>query len=478
MKNCKRHFGFSIEAGSTSALLSNFTCIDNYLYLILGTSFTTHVAPDSVRLWLSERRAKMKRLLVIILMGLLFLGIFSAPAVAGGLHRGDIVKVMTRNQYLGTNLDLVVLATTTEEFIAAAKAALAQIAANNFPLRARRLATEVALTKPDLIGLQEVFNFELNDNNPGRPFVDHLEETLAALAAKGQSYVVAAKVKNLDIEIALDIDGDDNPELVRVVDRDVILAREDIYFTTLAGNYDPENGTGGLCGVPGSLFGFAGLQSMPSEDGCNYTIVAKVEEEDSPLDSPITIERGFVGVDATVRGKAYRFINSHLEGAQPDPTDPNSDIIQYLQAVELVGTLQETTPDDLPLILVGDFNSSPDDASDNPDDNHDVPYQIIVDGGFADIWDTNLLKFFDPNGLTCCQDDDLLNTTSRLDERIDLIFIRDTSFLPIAFVTGRVPIFPLSLPPNWASDHSGVFGKLIFRRGARHRSSGRNTERP
>jgi endonuclease/exonuclease/phosphatase family metal-dependent hydrolase len=244
-----------------------------------------------------------------------------------------------------------------------------------------------------------------------------------------------------------------------VLDRDVILAREGVDFTPLDGDYM----VGGLCGFPVSipahpLLGPIDLQSTSSEDGCNYTIAAQVPSPiypDDP-DEKITIERGFVGVDATVRGKIYRFVNTHLEGAQPA-------IIQSLQAVELVGTLHATTPDDRPLILVGDFNSSPDDAWDNPDGNPDVPYQIIVDKGFADIWDTNLLKFFDPNGLTCCQDDDLLNTTSLLDERLDLIFIRDTSFLPLAFVTGRVPIFPLSLPPNWASDHSGVFGKLIFR---------------
>jgi hypothetical protein len=385
-------------------------------------------------------------------MGLLFIGIFSTPAVAGRFHRGDIVKVMTRNQYLGANLDPLILADSLEEFFAAATDALNTIAANNFPLRARRLAWEVAITKPDLIGLQEVFDFTVGGANIGPPFVNHLEETLDALANKGQSYVVAATVKILDIEIPLDIDGDNIPELLRVVDRDVILAREGVDFTPLAGNYNPKTSTGGLCGFPirdHPILGRIDLQSTPSEDGCNYSIVAKVDDEDLP---PIAIERGFVGVDATVRGKTYRFVNTHLEGADPA-------IIQHLQAFELVKTLNVTTPDDRPLILVGDFNSSPDDAPDNPD----VPYQLIIDEGFADIWDTNLLKFFDPNGLTCCQDDDLLNRTSHLDERLDLIFIRNTSFLPIAFVTGRVPIFPLNKPPNWASDHSGVFGRLIFR---------------
>jgi endonuclease/exonuclease/phosphatase family metal-dependent hydrolase len=394
----------------------------------------------------------MKRQFVISLVGLLFLGIFCTPSLAGRFHRGDIVKVMTRNQYLGANLDSVIQAKSPEEFLAAATDALKTITVNNFPLRARSLAAEVALTKPDLIGLQEVFDFKLNGQNSRPPFVDHLAVTLDALAAKGQSYKVAATLNNLDIELLLDINGDEILELLRVLDRDVILAREGVRVTKLTGLFTD----GGLCGVEipnpatDSVPPFPDmLMSTPSEDGCNYTIVAKVDEEDLP---PITIERGFVGVDATVRGKTYRFVNTHLEGADPA-------IIQHLQAFELVKTLQTTTPDDLPLILVGDFNSSPEDALVDPD----VPYQLIVDEGFADIWDTNLLKFFDPNGLTCCQDDDLLNRTSHLDERIDLIFIRDTSLLPIAFVTGRVPIFPLNKPPNWASDHDGVFGRLIFR---------------
>jgi endonuclease/exonuclease/phosphatase family metal-dependent hydrolase len=159
-------------------------------------------------------------------------------------------------------------------------------------------------------------------------------------------------------------------------------------------------------------------------------------------------------VDATVRGKDYRFVNTHLEGMSV-----GSAIIQSLQSVELVGTLQVTTPPVRTLILLGDFNSS----SDDPIGAITPPYQIIVGAGFADVWDTNLFKFFDPNGFTCCQDRDLKNKRSLLDERIDIIFVRDTSFLPLAFVTGRVPIFPLILPPNWASDHGGVFGRLIFK---------------
>ena len=393
----------------------------------------------------------MKRLFGLVLAGVFFFGVFSAPAVAGS----DIVKVMTRNQYIGADLKPLILAETDEELIAAALATLTQIAANNFPLRARRLATEVALTKPDLIGLQEVINFTLNGQNGSQPFVDHLDETLEALAAKGQNYFVAATVTNLDLELTIPIPGEDNPGVVRVVDRDVILARQGLEVTPLAGDYT----IGGLCGFPVPnpvlLPSFPPtLISTPSENGCNYTIAA---EAISPV-GLITVERGFVGVDATVRGKTYRFVNTHLEGAHPDPNDPNSAVIQSLQAAELVGTLLSLTPAGMPLILLGDFNSSPEDFG-----AFTTPYQIIADAGFADVWDTNWLKFFDRDGFTCCQDNDLLNTTSLLDERIDIIFVRNTSFRSLAYVTGRVPIFPLIWPPNWASDHGGVYGKLIIR---------------
>jgi endonuclease/exonuclease/phosphatase family metal-dependent hydrolase len=398
----------------------------------------------------------MKRLFGLALAGLLLLSVFSAPVVAGR----DIVKVMTRNQYLGADLSLLIQPPPGVDPIDAARAVLVQIAANNFLLRAQRLATEVALTRPDLIGLQEVIDFKLDGQNVGPPFIDHLDETIDALADKGQSYVVAAKVENLNITIPISGIGS-----VRVLDRDVILAREGVEFTEIVG----------LCGVPVPnpaypLLGPTELMSTPSKDGCNYTIVAEVP---SPLDPDemITIERGFVGVDATVRGKTIRFVNTHLEGMQPDPNNPASAIIQSLQSVELVGTLQAITPPDRTIILLGDFNSSPEDEPTDliisPYPTYQIipPYQIIVheDVGFADVWDTNLFKFFDPNGFTCCQDKDLLNTWSLLDERIDIIFFRGPSFLPLAFVTGRVPIFPLFLPPNWASDHGGVFGKLIFR---------------
>ena len=63
----------------------------------------------------------------------------------------------------------------------------------------------------------------------------------------------------------------------------------------------------------------------------------------------------------------------------------------------------------------------------------------------------------------CCQLSDLSNRNSLLSERLDLIFVREAGhFLPLAVVTGRVPLFSSPRPPFWASDHGGVFGTLVF----------------
>ena len=396
----------------------------------------------------------MRRLIGLALVFMLFLGMFAAPSFAGG----GMIKVMTRNQYLGADLTPIVVA-PPEGFAAAVEEAFIQIAKNYFPLRAQRLAKEIACTQPDLIGLQEVYDFKVNDQNVGPPFVDHLAETLDALAARGQHYVVAAISINLNITLPFDADGDGDTDLVSVVDRDVILARKGIKFNQLSGHFT----TGGLCGVPvpNPAFGLIGPEEFESEislNGCNFTIEAGVPM--TPI-GPIAIKRGFVGVDATVRGKKYRFVNTHLDVRNPDPNNPSSAIIQSLQAVELVGTLhflKSFMPPDRKLILLGDFNS----WSEDPIGPIIPPYHIITGAGYADIWDTNILRFFDPNGLTCCQDSDLANKSSVLYERVDIIFVLDTSFLPLAFVTGTRPIYPLWFTPNWASDHAGVFSKLIF----------------
>ncbi|MBI5016910.1 MAG: endonuclease/exonuclease/phosphatase family protein [Deltaproteobacteria bacterium] len=396
---------------------------------------------------------------VALALGVSLLG---AAATAGAAASGGAIKVMTRNQYLGADLAPVVTATSFDEFFAAAGAALAQVAANNFPRRAKGFAREVFLTRPDVIALQEVYDFTLNERNGAPPFVDHLQATLDALASAGLRYVVAGTAERLDVTLPVDVNGDGSPELVRMLDRDVILVRKGLVFRNLAG--DVQNG--GLCGVrlpnPALVDPFpAELASTVAQDGCNFSITARVN---SPA-GLIVVKRGFLGVDVQVNGKDYRVIDTHLEERFPS-SDPLSAIVQFLQAVELVGTLQATTPAGRTLIVAGDFNSAPVETPiDTPLGPIVPPYQIMVGYGFTDAWEENPLRLFDPDGFTCCQEPDLSNRTSELYERIDHLFTKSTKPVrSLAFVTGRVPLFPLGTPPNWASDHGGVFGELIFAR--------------
>ena len=60
---------------------------------------------------------------------------------------------MTRNLYLGAEIQSLAASETPEEFLASAKKALDQAAANNFTERAGALLAEIVEKNPHLVGL-------------------------------------------------------------------------------------------------------------------------------------------------------------------------------------------------------------------------------------------------------------------------------------------------------------------------------------
>jgi len=341
-----------------------------------------------------------------------------------GLAFAEKLTVMTRNLYLGAEIQSLAGAGSAPEFIAGVQEALLQIAANNFPERAVVLASEIVEKKPHLVGLQEVYNFTIDGGNTQPPFRDYLNDLMAALADQGASYYVAATVKNLDL--ALPIDG----SVIGVMDRDVILAREDVAAEVV--DLTP------LC-PPG----------RPSVDGCNYGIVAIA---DTPV-GPIAFERGYVAVD-TPYG---RFFNTHLEIRDPDPLNPLSPLVQRSQAMELmqvIGALNSSNPPPGPIIIAGDFNSSPEDGDYF---GFPSPYQQILTAGYTDAWTQRPGK---PKGLTCCFDEDLRNPAD-LYERIDMIFSNAQTSRVKANVVGNDEddLTPSGL---WPSDHAGVVVRMEY----------------
>ena len=78
-------------------------------------------------------------------------------ASAGEAQRSPVtVRVMTRNLYLGANLDAIVQAKSTPEAFRAVEKGWGDVRANDFPTRARAIAKEIATAKPDFVGFQEL----------------------------------------------------------------------------------------------------------------------------------------------------------------------------------------------------------------------------------------------------------------------------------------------------------------------------------
>jgi endonuclease/exonuclease/phosphatase family metal-dependent hydrolase len=375
------------------------------------------------------------------------------------------ISVMTQNQYLGGDIAPLLQAGDPVSFNAALVTALQQVAASDFPRRAERLAELVAHRRPHLVALQEVWSFYCvdlagpipgygcNDPSIAGAFNDQLSGSLAALAAAGETYHAVATVENLDLRdvtvsglpagVPFQING--VPALLIALDRDVILARADLVE---AGQVAPAT-------VP---------CARPSAQGCNFQAFIQVNTPAGPL----AVERGFVAVDATVDGKAYRFVNTHLEVYEPDPTNPVSRFYQAAQAGELLQTLAFTTPPGRSLVVAGDINSSPDHSGvpgplplPAPFDGGIVtPYMQFAYNGYVDIWTTQA----EPgDGFTCCQVSDLSNSVSLLNERIDMIFARD---LPLAVndvdLVGDRAKDKTSDPALWPSDHASLMAEIQF----------------
>ncbi len=162
----------------------------------------------------------------------------------------------------------------------------------------------------------------------------------------------------------------------------------------------------------------------------------------------IPFERGWTAVDSTVDGRAYRFVNTHLEvgGSFGAAT-------QTLQAAELVSLLDAET---LPVILLGDINASPESPVTQA-------YGQLEAAGYTDVWLAQDVP--GGEGLTCCHDETLMNETTDFGSRIDVVFVRNGSGSAVQSAAADV----LGDEPDdrtesglWPSDHAGVFAAITM----------------
>jgi endonuclease/exonuclease/phosphatase family metal-dependent hydrolase len=361
----------------------------------------------------------------------LLAGLLASPGEASR-SRGTVVKVMTRNLYLGADLMPAIQSASANDFARANGQILRDVDTNEFPTRTRGLAREIIRKAPDLVGLQEVALWRHNEDASlgpavGGPFTatavryDFLRLLMQRLNAGQNRYRVVKVQTEFDFEAPADYNGqpgDADPAVApvmpdaemngRLTMRDVLLAKV--------------NAGVRLSNVRGGNF-----------ETVYVATVSGIQVE---------VDRGWVSADAIVRGsRKFRFINTHLEAF--GDTD-----IREAQARELAarGGPARTR---LPVVLVGDLNS---------DDN-------TVQGGDRDAY--LLLKrrgFVDratERPMSCCLDTSILlaanGNVRDFDHHIDHVLtnrprtVRKVS----AAVTGRAPENGF-----WNSDHAGVYSKL------------------
>lgn len=354
--------------------------------------------------------------LKLILACTLLIALLTFPAMAQqSVHSGGDrdITVMTRNLYLGTDMNPAIFASNTSELIKAVIRISVEVQVTNFSERAQALADEIATKQPDLIGLQEAVLLRSQypadfSPTPNATTIksDYLQLLLDALDARGHNYTPVVISTGFDVEIPR-LRSDFTLEDIRFTDREVILARND------------------------SLAADLNISNIQGRNFANKLTVI-------PNSRSFTILRGWASADVKLRGKSFRFVTTHLEPSSPD--------VQVAQANEL---LQGPGNTSLPLVFIGDFNS-------NADGNGTPTYGNLIAAGFVDTWSQ---KHPGDPAFTCCQDSNLLNPTSKLSERIDLILFRGNfSAINVDIVGNNTANRTIS--GLWPSDHAGVLATL------------------
>ena len=321
----------------------------------------------------------------------------AAPRVPSTIDH--TVTVMSQNMFgESTDLTPAITATSLSALEAAVGTIYQQVQASNIPERAAAVAHEIGEAQPALVGLQEVFQWFTGPlGSPPATTVaeDQLQSLLDALAQQGLHYAPVAISKNADIEAPSNLGFD-----VRLIDHEVLLARTDLPDLTLSNI---------------QVHHFVHLFSANSIIGT------------------ITIPRGWISVDATIKGKTFRFLTTHLDSV--------SSTVRAAQGNEL---LQGPAQTSLPVVFSGDFNS---DA-----DSGDQTYLNLIAGGFIDAW--SVTNPGDP-GYTCCLVNGNPSPTSTLNIRIDLVLLLNKVRARDMEIVGDKP---KDLTPSglWPADHAGV----------------------
>jgi endonuclease/exonuclease/phosphatase family metal-dependent hydrolase len=330
-----------------------------------------------------------------------------APAGASAASNAD-VTVMSRNLYLGADIIPAASAANLDDLKLRATALFQVVQQTNFPVRAKAIANEIDANDPDLVGLQEVAMWRKTPDGVTNTVkdasvvvYDFLASLQKEIKARGLHYKAAVTEQEADFEVPTSLNYD-----LRLTMRDVILVR---------------TGKGARVKVGKTLKG-------------NYTDKLTVNVPSGPIDSI----RGWTAVDATVGGRPFRFVNTHLEAYGGELRDKQA---KQLLKGPLASKKRQA-------ILVGDLNS---DARDPDPDG--LAYKDFRTAGFVDA--------FKKAPATSGQDEKLDNAVSKLKRYIDHIMSRPSLKTIKSKVVGNKPSDRIS--GLWPSDHAGTVATLRLR---------------
>jgi endonuclease/exonuclease/phosphatase family metal-dependent hydrolase len=306
------------------------------------------------------------------------------------------VRVATYNLYLGADLSLVLGHRPADERGRNLVEVERQLSATAFPPRAAAVARLLARERPDLVGLQEMCTW----SSDGVVLSDYTGELLTALTEVGAPYETVARQTTFTGTGATEADG----RRLQLEGSNVILRRRDSEVRVQTA------GSG--------LFGSS--LTLPMESG------------------EVRIARGWCDVLCTLDGlpgSEFRFVDTHTEAYEPDSRNRQRDELLDL----LIGT---TTP----LVVVGDFNAR--------------PGEIGMPPSFDDAWTAAGNASEAPDAATCCQAADLAGDASRLDERIDYVWVCGLRSLACRRIGADLD--DRTEDGRWPSDHAGVVADLTL----------------
>ncbi len=357
----------------------------------------------------------LRRLLVSALaLGIAAAGLLAPPAAQAKGRRP--ITVMTRNLYLGANLDPAIGATTVPQLLAATAHIFSVVHQTNFPERAQALAREIADADPVLLGVQEAavwYSGPFNDPAPATTVVyDFIAILRQELAAIGNPYDVVKLQAEADIEAPA---GAPYGKDIRLLQQDAVLVKADTKDDVTLTNAQSANFTARLVVTTGT-----GLQFV--------------------------VNRGWVSVDAVVNKHSFRFVNTHLEAFHP--------LIRLQQAQELIAPAGPVGSAPATVILVGDLNSGPE----LPVPANRLAFQALVAFGLVDTW--AVAHPGDP-GFTAGFNELLTDPSAEgaLEHRVDHVMTSgDVDVMRVRLygtdADGRTP------SGLWPSDHAGLAATL------------------